>query len=87
MITKFALALLRFYKLSISPYLPTSCIYQPTCSEYMSEAIEIHGVSAGVWMGIKRIARCHPFATGGLDPVPPISEEPHGTKGESETCV
>lgn len=64
------LALIRFYKKFISPLLPPSCIYTPTCSEYMYEAIEIHGVFRGTWMGTRRILRCNPFSKGGYDPVP-----------------
>lgn len=64
------LILLRAYKRFISPLLPSSCIYQPTCSEYMMQAVQRYGVIKGVWLGIKRIARCHPFAQGGYDPVP-----------------
>ncbi len=85
MITKSALALLRLYKLAVSPYLLSTCIYEPTCSEYASEAIQIHGPARGMWMGIKRIARCNPFTTGGLDPVPAVNEEVHRTKRETET--
>lgn len=66
-----ALRLIRFYKRFISPALPSACRFQPTCSEYMYEAIDIHGVLKGGWMGIKRIARCHPLNPGGYDPVPP----------------
>lgn len=87
MIAKSALALLRLYKLAVSPYLPSTCIYQPTCSEYMAEAIEIHGVSRGVWTGVKRIARCNPFTTGGLDPVPARNEDTTATTCGSETRV
>lgn len=64
------LILLRAYKRFISPLLPASCIYQPTCSEYMMQAVQRYGVIKGVWLGVKRIARCHPFAQGGYDPVP-----------------
>jgi putative membrane protein insertion efficiency factor len=65
-----ALAMLRFYKRFISPLLPSACIYEPTCSVYTYQAIEKYGVIKGGWMGIKRIARCHPFHHGGYDPVP-----------------
>jgi uncharacterized protein len=65
-----ALGLIRFYKRFISPLLPPSCIYHPTCSQYTYEAIDKYGVLRGSWMGFKRILRCHPFAKGGYDPVP-----------------
>jgi putative membrane protein insertion efficiency factor len=63
-------AALRGYKRVISPLLPSACRYYPTCSEYMREAIEIHGPLRGIWMGIRRLSRCHPFHEGGIDPVP-----------------
>ena len=64
-----ALLLLRGYKLVASPWLPASCRYVPTCSEYAMEAIERYGVLRGSWMGLRRILRCHPFVKGGYDPV------------------
>jgi putative membrane protein insertion efficiency factor len=66
---RMALAPLRFYKFWISPLLPSACRFHPTCSEYMMEAIQKHGAARGVWMGIRRLARCHPFHQGGFDPV------------------
>jgi len=63
------LALLGAYKRFLSPLLPGSCRFHPTCSEYMMEAVRRHGTSRGVWMGLKRLARCHPLNPGGLDPV------------------
>ena len=66
---KLIVAILRFYKLMVSPFLPSACRYYPSCSEYMRQAVEKHGVSRGLWMGAKRLARCHPFHAGGLDPV------------------
>jgi len=66
-----ALQSIRFYKRFISPILPSACRFQPTCSTYMYEAIEIHGFFKGFWMGVKRIGRCHPLHPGGYDPVPP----------------
>lgn len=63
------IAALKGYKLFISPLLPSACRYYPTCSEYMMEAVARHGVLRGVWMGVKRLGRCHPFHEGGYDPV------------------
>jgi putative membrane protein insertion efficiency factor len=60
---------IRFYRTFISPLTPPSCRYQPTCSAYTLEAIELWGIR-GLWMGLKRILRCHPFHPGGYDPVP-----------------
>ena len=66
---KVLIALIRFYQKFISPAFPPSCRYQPTCSNYMIQAIEKHGIK-GLLMGIARILRCHPWANGGDDPVP-----------------
>ena len=66
---KLIVAILRLYKLALSPMLPSACRYYPSCSDYMRQAVEKYGPTRGVWMGIKRIARCHPFHQGGLDPV------------------
>jgi hypothetical protein len=63
------LFLLRGYKRLISPLLPSACRYQPTCSEYMFQAVEKYGAPRGVWLGFKRLLRCHPFHAGGFDPV------------------
>jgi putative membrane protein insertion efficiency factor len=65
-----ALAPLRFYKRFLSPLLPPMCRFDPTCSIYMMQAIEKHGTLRGVWLGMRRLARCHPFNPGGWDPVP-----------------
>jgi putative membrane protein insertion efficiency factor len=65
-----ALAFIRVYKRFISPMLPPSCIYHPTCSQYTYEAIEKYGVLKGVGLGLWRIVRCNPFMRGGYDPVP-----------------
>jgi putative membrane protein insertion efficiency factor len=61
--------ILRGYKRFVSPLLPSACRFDPTCSEYMMEAVEKYGVPRGVWMGVRRIGRCHPFHSGGYDPV------------------
>jgi len=65
-----ALVPLRFYKRFVSPLLPPMCRFDPTCSIYMMQAIEKHGTLRGVWLGMRRLARCHPFNPGGWDPVP-----------------
>ena len=57
------------YKLVISPFLPSACRYYPTCSEYMRQAVEHYGAWKGIWMGLRRLARCHPLHEGGYDPV------------------
>ena len=70
-----ALRLIQVYRLALSPLLPPSCRYAPTCSEYCYDAIAEYGLLRGGWLGFKRIARCHPFHPGGVDPVPEIAGE------------
>lgn len=65
-----AAALIRLYKLVVSPFLPPACRFYPTCSQYAAQAIEKHGVLRGGILAAKRLARCHPFNPGGVDPVP-----------------
>ena len=69
-VKKIALGLIKMYQSTISKVLPSSCRYTPTCSEYTFEAINRYGIFKGIWMGTKRIARCHPWHEGGYDPVP-----------------
>jgi putative membrane protein insertion efficiency factor len=64
------LCILKFYKTFISPWFPSACRFEPTCSVYMYEAIQKKGVMKGSLLGLKRLLRCHPFCSGGLDPVP-----------------
>lgn len=64
------IGIVRLYQLILSPYLPDSCRYHPTCSQYGIEALSRHGAIKGIWLTIKRIARCHPWGGGGYDPVP-----------------
>ena len=61
--------LIRAYRLLLSPLLPPSCRFTPTCSEYAMEAIQKYGALRGVYLGVRRLLRCHPFHTGGYDPV------------------
>jgi putative membrane protein insertion efficiency factor len=62
--------LLKLYKTFLSPFLPPSCRFTPTCSEYAMQAVEKHGALKGTWMAFKRLMRCQPFCAGGHDPVP-----------------
>ncbi len=69
LLKKFFILLVRLYQIILSPLFPQSCRFTPTCSEYAIEAIERLGILKGGWMGIVRIFRCHPFSSGGYDPV------------------
>ncbi|WP_442872821.1 membrane protein insertion efficiency factor YidD [Bergeyella sp. RCAD1439] len=64
------IVLIKFYQYAISPWLGKNCRYTPTCSHYMLGALEQHGFFRGVWLGLKRISRCHPWGASGYDPVP-----------------
>ena len=63
--------LVRFYQLAVSPHLPKVCRYMPTCSDYALEALRRFGFWRGSYLALRRILRCHPWAKGGWDPVPP----------------
>ena len=65
-----AIGLIRGYQAALSPWLGANCRYHPTCSAYAIEAIARFGVLRGSWMALRRIARCHPWARSGVDPVP-----------------
>lgn len=67
---KLALLVIRIYQNTISRVTPPSCRFTPSCSHYTYEAIDKHGLAKGGWMGLKRISRCHPWHSGGYDPVP-----------------
>ena len=63
-------ALIRGYQAAMSPLLPPSCRFHPSCSQYALEAVTRHGALRGGWLAARRLARCHPFHPGGYDPVP-----------------
>ena len=65
------IALLRGYRFLISPLYGQVCRYYPTCSAYALEAVEVHGAARGSWLAARRVCRCHPWAAGGVDHVPP----------------
>lgn len=64
------LLLIKFYQLFISPLTPATCRFQPTCSQYAKEALQIHGLFKGGFLAVKRIFSCHPWGRSGYDPVP-----------------
>ncbi|MFN8431639.1 MAG: membrane protein insertion efficiency factor YidD [Spirosomataceae bacterium] len=73
-ISKFLILIVRIYQVGVSPYFPDSCRYQPTCSQYMIDSIKEWGVIKGTWLGLKRLASCHPWGGHGWDPV---KKNPH----------
>lgn len=62
--------LIRAYQLAVSPWLGNRCRFHPSCSEYSMEALRRHGLLRGLWLGVRRVGRCHPWHPGGYDPVP-----------------
>jgi putative membrane protein insertion efficiency factor len=71
MMQSFLMMLVRGYRLFLSPWLGSSCRFEPTCSVYSLQALELHGAARGSYLTLHRLARCHPWCVGGLDPVPP----------------
>jgi hypothetical protein len=70
LLSRFFLMIIRVYQYLFSSFFGRSCRFHPTCSMYMKEAIEKKGLVAGVWLGLQRLGRCHPYHPGGYDPVP-----------------
>jgi hypothetical protein len=70
LLTNLFIGIIRLYQYAISPYLPPSCRYTPTCSAYGIEALKKHGPFKGGWLTIKRVASCNPWGGSGYDPVP-----------------
>ena len=79
MIRSVLLALIRLYQLTLSRLLGPACRFEPSCSHYTATCIQRFGAARGSWLGLKRIARCHPFHPGGYDPPPRLAEEPPGS--------
>lgn len=75
MLSRLLIGTIRLYQKYLSPLFGSNCRFFPTCSEYMIEAIRIHGPLKGVWLGIRRIVRCNPFGGWGYDPVPQKEEK------------
>jgi hypothetical protein len=77
--------LLKGYRFAISPLYGQVCRYHPTCSAYALEAVQTHGAIRGTWLAMRRVARCHPWAAGGLDPVPPAKNRRSSTLSSVST--
>ena len=82
------IGVVRAYRLLLSPWLGSSCRFEPTCSAYALQALQQHGAATGTYLTLRRLARCHPWCAGGHDPVPPIfsqltSPPPHGADAHS----
>ena len=71
LIQRLTIGLIRLYQRTFSRLLPATCRFRPSCSQYAIDAIVTHGLAKGLWLGLRRIVRCHPFNSGGYDPVPP----------------
>jgi putative membrane protein insertion efficiency factor len=76
-LTKALIGLVRLYQVALSPWLPPSCRYEPSCSTYMLDALRVHGAGRGLWLGLRRLARCAPWGGHGFDPVPPAGRSQH----------
>ncbi|MBK1851551.1 membrane protein insertion efficiency factor YidD [Marinobacter sp. 1-4A] len=74
---------IRFYQYAISPLMASHCRHYPTCSQYAVEAISHHGTLKGLYLSVKRLLRCHPWAEGGYDPVPDTG---HSVPDDTTSC-
>jgi putative membrane protein insertion efficiency factor len=84
------LAAVRFYQRAISPLFPPRCRFEPSCSAYAVEAIEVHGAGRGSWLAVRRLAKCAPWHPGGVDLVPPrpgLSRDPGTTEPTHSSCT
>ena len=81
------LAAIRMYQLFFSALMPSACKFYPSCSQYAAEAVKLHGARRGSWLAVRRLARCHPFAPGGVDLVPDAAECPCNVNPSGETAT
>ncbi|WP_425436436.1 membrane protein insertion efficiency factor YidD [Marinobacterium halophilum] len=85
LLTRLLIAAVRVYQLAISPFLGNNCRFYPSCSSYMIEAIQLHGALKGLYLGTRRLLRCHPYSEGGIDPVPTHCCHTHTQKSPTTT--
>lgn len=86
MMQRFLLALVKGYRLLLSPWLGSSCRFEPTCSAYALQALQQHGAAAGSYLAARRLLRCHPWCNGGCDPVPTHRPTLFGHLQPSSSC-
>lgn len=84
-IARLLMVLVRGYQLFVSPLLPPSCRFEPSCSRYAMEALREHGALRGSWLSLLRLLKCHPFHPGGYDPVPHDHPTPHHGRARAHT--
>ncbi len=84
---RLAIAAIRLYQLTLSPYLGRQCRFYPTCSCYARDAIAVHGLARGGWLALRRLGRCHPFHAGGVDLVPAAPAVSGGTQAGRPTVT
>ena len=75
MIQRALIALVKTYRLLLSPWLGSACRFEPTCSAYSLQALQMHGAAKGAYLTLRRLTRCHPWCAGGHDPVPPTDHK------------
>lgn len=80
-------AIVRGYRLLLSPWIGSQCRFEPTCSAYALRALEQHGAAGGSYLAARRILRCHPWCAGGFDPVPAPSRGPAAPSSSSSTSL
>ena len=71
---RFVIGLINIYRFAISPLIGPRCRFMPTCSEFTHDAIQVHGTCKGIFLGVKRLLKCHPWHSGGYDPVPQLKK-------------
>lgn len=81
--TSLLVAILRVYRAVISPLYGPVCRFHPSCSAYALEAVQTHGAGRGSWYAVRRLGRCHPWAAGGHDPVPPAGGPPRSSRASA----
>lgn len=70
LVTALLVSFVRCYRMALAPFFTPCCRFEPSCSSYVEECVQTHGPLRGLWLGLRRIGRCHPFSAGGVDPVP-----------------